>query len=75
MTQESVYPDVLTRVKGRTSGSPLARGFYSRAITAEVAPRAKPGAPADPVDSVVWDNLVIVDVEDAAGARRRDPRC
>jgi alpha-galactosidase len=32
-------------VKGRAFGSPLARGLY-RASTAEVAPRAKPGAPA-----------------------------
>jgi hypothetical protein len=31
-------------VKGRALGSPLARGFYSRASTAEVDPRAKPGA-------------------------------
>jgi len=32
-------------VKGRAFGSPLARGLY-RASTAEVDPRAKPGAPA-----------------------------
>ncbi|MDP2916121.1 MAG: hypothetical protein Q8O91_11810, partial [Candidatus Aminicenantes bacterium] len=31
-------------VKGRAFGSPLARGFYPRASTAEVDPRAKPGA-------------------------------
>jgi hypothetical protein len=34
------------RVKGRASGSPLARGLYPRASTAEADPRAKPGAPA-----------------------------
>jgi ATP-dependent RNA helicase RhlE len=34
------------RVKGRAFGSPLARGLYPRASPAEVAPRAKPGAPA-----------------------------
>ena len=34
------------RVKGRAFGSPLARGLYSRASTAEVDPRAKPGASA-----------------------------
>jgi len=33
-------------VKGRAFGSPLARGFYPRASTAEVDPRAMPGAPA-----------------------------
>jgi hypothetical protein len=33
-------------VKGRAFGSPLARGLYRRASTAEVDPRAKPGAPA-----------------------------
>jgi arylsulfatase A-like enzyme/Tfp pilus assembly protein PilF len=31
-------------VKGRAFGSPLARGSYPRASTAEVDPRAKPGA-------------------------------
>jgi len=34
------------RVKGRAFGSPLARGLYPRASTAEVDPRVKPGAPA-----------------------------
>jgi SAM-dependent methyltransferase len=34
------------RVKGRAFGSPLARDLYPRASTAEVDPRAKPGAPA-----------------------------
>jgi len=34
------------RVKGRAFGSPLARGLYARASTAEVDPRAMPGAPA-----------------------------
>ena len=33
-------------VKGRAFGSPLARGLYPRASTAEVDPQAKPGAPA-----------------------------
>jgi hypothetical protein len=33
-------------IKGRAFGSPLARGLYPRASTAEVDPRAKPGAPA-----------------------------
>jgi hypothetical protein len=33
-------------VKGRAFGSPLARGLYQRASTAEVDPRAKPGDPA-----------------------------
>ena len=33
-------------VKGQAFGSPLARGLYPRASTAEVDPRAKPGAPA-----------------------------
>ena len=33
-------------VKGRAFGSPLARGLYPRASTAEMDPRAKPGAPA-----------------------------
>jgi len=32
-----------TRVKGRAFGSPLARGLYPRASTAEVDPRASPG--------------------------------
>jgi aldose 1-epimerase len=36
----------LTNVKGRAFGSPLARGLYPRASTAEVDPRAKPGAPS-----------------------------
>jgi len=30
-------------VKGRAFGSPLARGLYPRASTAEVDPRASPG--------------------------------
>jgi len=34
------------KVKGRAFGSPLARSLYPRASTAEVDPRAKPGAPA-----------------------------
>jgi hypothetical protein len=34
------------QIKGRAFGSPLARGLYSRASTAEVDPLAKPGAPA-----------------------------
>ena len=34
------------QVKGRAFGSPLARGLYTRASTAEVDPRVKPGAPA-----------------------------
>jgi hypothetical protein len=38
--------DNLEGVKGRAFGSPLARGLYPRASTAEVDPRAKPGAPA-----------------------------
>jgi len=33
-------------IKGRAFGSPLARGLYPRASTAEVDPRAMPGAPA-----------------------------
>ena len=33
-------------VKGRASGSPLARGYRPRASTAEADPQAKPGAPA-----------------------------
>jgi hypothetical protein len=33
----------LTAVKGRAFGSPLARGLYPRASTAEVDPRASPG--------------------------------
>jgi SAM-dependent methyltransferase len=33
-------------VKGRAFGSPLARGVYPRASTAEADPQAKPGAPA-----------------------------
>jgi len=33
-------------VKGRAFGSPLARDLYPRASTAEVDPRAMPGAPA-----------------------------
>jgi hypothetical protein len=33
-------------VKGRAFGSPLARGLYPRASTAEHDPRARPGAPA-----------------------------
>ena len=32
--------------RGRAKGSPLARGLYRRASTAEMDPRAKPGAPA-----------------------------
>jgi len=39
-------PPGLYGVKGRAFGSPLARGLYPRASTAEVDPRAKPGAPA-----------------------------
>jgi len=38
-----------------------------RAFAAEEDPRAKPGAPADPVDSVVKDDLVVADVADAVG--------
>jgi hypothetical protein len=34
------------QIKGRAFGSPLARGSYTRASTAEVDPRVKPGAPA-----------------------------
>ena len=34
------------RAKGRAFGSPLARGLYPRASTAEVDPRAKPWPPA-----------------------------
>jgi len=34
------------QVKGRAFGSPLARDLYPRASTAEVDPRAMPGAPA-----------------------------
>ena len=37
---------LLWAVKGRAFGSPLARGLYPRASTAEVAPRAMPWAPA-----------------------------
>jgi mRNA interferase RelE/StbE len=37
---------IVYMVKGRAFSSPLARGFYPRASTAEVDPRAKPGAPA-----------------------------
>jgi len=37
---------ILNAVKGRAFGSPLARGLYPRASTAEVDPRVKPGAPA-----------------------------
>jgi hypothetical protein len=33
-------------IEGRAYGSPLARGFYSRASTAEADPQTKPGAPA-----------------------------
>jgi hypothetical protein len=33
-------------IKGRAFGSPLARGLYARASTAEVDPQTKPGAPA-----------------------------
>ena len=33
-----------SKVKGRAFGSPLARGLYPRASTAEVDPRVKPGA-------------------------------
>jgi len=36
------------QVKGRAFGSPLARGLYPRASTAEVDPRARPG-PGFPV--------------------------
>jgi photosystem II stability/assembly factor-like uncharacterized protein len=39
-------PGTNPAVKGRAFGSPLARRFYPRASTAEVDPRAKPGAPA-----------------------------
>jgi len=39
-------PERTAGVKGRAFGSPLARGLYPRASTAEVDPRAKPGAPA-----------------------------
>jgi SAM-dependent methyltransferase len=53
------------RAKGRAFGSPLARDLYPRASTAEVDPRAKPGGPDDPVDSVVKDDLVVADVADA----------
>ena len=38
-----------------------------RAFAAEDDPRAKPGAPAYPVDSVVKDDLVVADVADAVG--------
>jgi len=45
-------------IEGRAFGSPLARGLYPRASTAEADPRPKPGAPDDLVDSVVKDDLV-----------------
>jgi hypothetical protein len=54
-----------SHVKGRAFGSPLARGLYPRASTAEVDPQAKSGAPDDPVDSIVKDDLVVADVADA----------
>ncbi|MDP2914054.1 MAG: hypothetical protein Q8O91_01220 [Candidatus Aminicenantes bacterium] len=38
--------NLVDQVKGRAFASPLARGLYPRASTAEVDPRAKPGAPA-----------------------------
>ena len=56
---------ILNAVKGRAYGSPLARGINTWASTAEVDPRAKPGAPDDPVDSVVRDDLVVAYVTDA----------
>jgi len=43
---ERPVPQSDVAVKGRAFGSPLARGLYPRASTAEVDPRAKPGAPA-----------------------------
>ena len=39
-------PTIMRAVKGRAYGSPLARGLYPRASTAEMDPQAKPGAPA-----------------------------
>jgi hypothetical protein len=39
-------PEIRALVKGRAFGSPLARGLYPRVSTAEVDPRAMPGAPA-----------------------------
>jgi signal transduction histidine kinase/tetratricopeptide (TPR) repeat protein len=35
----------ILKIEGRAFGSPLARGLYTRASTAEEDPRAKPGAP------------------------------
>jgi len=51
------------QVKGRAFGSPLARGLYPRASTAEVDPQAMPGAPAA-VDFVecALSGLALLDV-------------
>jgi len=57
--REGRFPDDATsyhlkpEVKGRAFGSPLARGLYPRASTAEVDPRVKPGAPAAVAAEVV----------------------
>ena len=53
------YDLVLPYVKGRAFGSPLARDLYPRASTAEVDPRAKPGAPAA-VESHLYEPLFAV---------------
>jgi predicted amidohydrolase YtcJ len=44
--------------KGRAFGSPLARGLYPRASTAEVDPQAKPGAPAAVAELAVVNGTV-----------------
>jgi hypothetical protein len=56
---------------GRKAGGKNARGtdrpspedvsIKGRIFAAEVDPRVKPGAPVDPVDSVVKNNLVVAD--------------
>jgi len=41
-----MFQDIGGRIKGRAKGSPLARGLYRRASTAEADPQTRPGAPA-----------------------------
>ena len=58
-----------TIVKGRAFGSPLARGLYPRASTAEVDPRASPGP--RPLSRIAGSQNGGRERRAAAGSRRR----
>ena len=51
----------------RAGGEALFAPDLSWASTTKAAPRANPGAPTDPVDSVVKDDLVVADAIEVSG--------